>query len=564
MDKDAIIGKLEKQKGRPGEVAKALIAWHKSGWGERNRNFGVLSSVLMENSPKSCAEMFDEGPRELFAAVHGKDIAARAGKAAERLHLYVHSPSTYRRSFRTKEVRPYLDRFATILEMLFFSWEDFDMAKDLTAPPAENRTGEFGIHAYGDFLAVCIDDGDAEVIGTVKEILLGDNNTALLSGAIINGILKSADEELHKLLEGLLLAAKLQEGLRQAILENADNGRVEAFIRLIKVVLDNDLLRYSSAIRALDVWMGLGETFEDKRVAVKLLSLGYAYLTGTKPVKAGMESPDLTEIYAALWAASVVEMNAALVLIDALMKGEKYQKLAALYFLRQTENRPLQSFVAMQLLGETDPDVLSLVIGNYLSSYTGWHNNADDFTAACRQHEVLASDVLRERQFEALLNLLPLVPAGGHASHGKPFPWHDLFLAPKDIFTRLLIVAGYDREPEKTDRLIDVMSRSDPDNRSLFIRLIKVVMDNDLLRYSSAIRALDVWMGLGETFEDKRVAVKLLSLGYAYLTGTKPVKAGIESPDLTEIYAALWAASVVEMNIALVLIDTLMKGEKYQ
>ncbi|MDR2132285.1 MAG: DUF4132 domain-containing protein [Clostridiales Family XIII bacterium] len=424
----------------------------------------------MENSPKSCAEMFDDGPRELFAAIHGKDVADRAGKAAERLHLYVHSPSTYRRSFRTKEVRPYLVRFGTILEMLFFSWEDFDMAKDLTAPPAENRTGDFGFHAYGDFLAVRIDDGDAEIIGAVKEIILGDNNTALLSAAIINGILKSANEELHKLLEGLLLAARLQEGLRQAILENADNGRVEAFIRLMKVVMDNDLLRYSSAIRALDVWMGLGETFEDKRVAAKLLSLGYAYLTGTKSLKAGIESPDLTEIYAALWAASVVEMNAALVLIDTLMKGEKYQKLAALYFLRQTENKPLQSFVAMQLLGETDPDVLSLVMDNYLSSYVGRHNDADAFTAACRRHTFLLDDELRGRQFEALLNLLPFIPAGGHASHGKPFPWHDLSLTPGDIFTRLLLVAGYDRDPEKTARLTDVMSRSDPDNRTAFIR----------------------------------------------------------------------------------------------
>jgi hypothetical protein len=474
MDKDAIIEKLSTQKGRPGEAAKAFIAWHESGWDERGELFRILSVILMKGPPKSCAEMFDNGPRQLFSAIHGDAVADLVGKAAGRLHLYVHSPTVYRRSFRTKEVRPYLDRFAAILESILFSWEDFDMVKDLTTPPADNETdrrNRLNPSVYGDFLAVRIDEGDTAVINAVKEIILGDNNTRLLSDGIINGIVKSANGELYKLLTDLLLAAKLQEGLRQSILENADNGRAEAFIHLIKVVMDKGLLRYSSAIRALDVWMGLGQSFEDKRVAEKLLSLAYAYLTGAKPVKDGIESADLTEIYAALWAASVWEMNIALVMIDKLMKREKYQKLAALYFLLQTENRPLQSFVAMQLLGERDLDVLSLVIGNYLSAYFGWHNNTGDFTAACRQHEVLADDESRERQFEALLAIVPLVPAGGYSAQGKPFPWYDLSLTREDVFTRILIVAGCDRAPEKTARLIDSMPQSDPDSRVRFIRL---------------------------------------------------------------------------------------------
>ncbi|MDR2051869.1 MAG: DUF5724 domain-containing protein, partial [Treponema sp.] len=460
----------KKQKGRPGEVAKALLDWH-----DRD-SFDALSAVLMKGPPKSCGEMFDNGPKELFTAIHGQAAADWAGKAAGRLHLYVHSPSVYRRSFRTKEPKPYLDRFAMILKSIFVSWEDFDLLKDLTTPRDDkgyrddSRTSPHA-SVYGDFLAARIDDGDTEVIGAVKEIILGDNNTALLSDVIINGIVKSANRELYKLLADLLLAAKIQEGLRQSILENADNGRVEALVFLMKVVMDKGLLRYSSAIRAAGVWMGLAQTYEDRRVSEKLLSLGCAYLTGAKPFKDGIESADVIEIYAALWAASAGEMNIALVMIDTLMKGKKYQKLAALYFLLQTENSALQSFAAMRLLGERDLDILSLVIANYLPGYMRWYNNAGDFTAACRKQEALADEELRERQFDALLELVPLIPAGGYSSPGKPFPWYDLSLTIRDLFTKILIVAGFDRAPEKISRLIDVMPRADSESRVLFIRL---------------------------------------------------------------------------------------------
>jgi hypothetical protein len=471
MDKDAIIEELKKQKGRPGEVAMALIAHRESGWREREQTFGVLSAVLTAHSPKTFAGIFDNGPRQLFTAVHGKDIAEWVGKAAGRLNLYVHSPSVWRRSFRTKEIKPYLERFVLVLmECLFFSWENFDLLKDLTTPAGDKAEARISGAVYGDLLALRIDDGDAAVIGAIKDIILGDNNTRLLSDSVINGIIKSKNQELYKLLGDMLLAAKLQEGLRQSILENADNGRVEAFIYLIKIVLDNDLLRYSSAIRALDVWMGLGEGFEDKRVAAKLLTLGYAYLTGAKPLKDGAESVDVTEIYTALWAASVGEMNTALGLIDTLMKGAKYQKLAALYFLMQMENKGLQSSVASKLLGETDLDVLSLVMNNYLSSYTGWHGSAKDFSSACRTHEVLADKKLRDEQFDRLLKILPLIPAKGYSSEGKPFPWYNLSLTPKDLFTRILIVAGWDFDPAKISRLIEPMPQADPDSRVLFIR----------------------------------------------------------------------------------------------
>ena len=51
-------------------------------------------------------------------------------------------------------------------------------------------------------------------------------------------IAKSENPELLELEGKLLLAARLQEGLRQAILETMDSGKPESYIRLLKVVKD--------------------------------------------------------------------------------------------------------------------------------------------------------------------------------------------------------------------------------------------------------------------------------------------------------------------------------------
>jgi hypothetical protein len=480
VDNDAVIKKLKQLTGRNRDIAEALINYKDAGYSSRDKRWHELVNLLLAEKPKTTTEVYDNGPRELFTAVYGRDTAELAGKAVSRLNNYVHSPSVWRRSFRTKNLEPYMERFVQIMDTLFFPWDEFDMVHDLSTPrrsddddDEKSRARRFPSGIYGDFIAVRIDERDQAVIGAVKEICLGDNNTRLVNDAIINGIIKSENSELHKLLGDLLLAAKLQEGLRQSILENADNGRVEAFIYLIKLVLDNDLLRFSSAIRALDVWMGLGESFEDKRVAAKLLTLAYTYLTDRKVLEASLDSRDVTEIYAALWALSVREMTDVTAPIEKLLAGEHYKKLAALYFLRQLENKALQFSVVSKIIRDyrgDDVDFLCLVMENYpLRQYYPWNN--DEFFNDCKKEAYLEDPTIRDEQFEGLLHILQLIPAKGYSSSGKPFPWNTLSIEPKTAGAPLLTIAGFDRDEKKVDRLIDMTDKFDPDGRAALIRL---------------------------------------------------------------------------------------------
>ncbi|WP_158076880.1 DUF5724 domain-containing protein, partial [Wohlfahrtiimonas populi] len=129
----------------------------------------------------------------------------------------------------------------------------------------------------------------------------------------------------------LLLAAKLQEGLRQSILENSDTGNLTFFKRMLSTVLEHNLLRFSSAVRAAAVWMGLEIAADNKRIIEKLGKLAHEYLNDEAARDTALASNDTLELFVSLWAIATNEMTDVLPLIQQLCaNGEIYQKQVAL------------------------------------------------------------------------------------------------------------------------------------------------------------------------------------------------------------------------------------------
>ena len=89
----------------------------------------------------------------------------------------------------------------------------------------DTYTRDLHMVQFDDILAARIDNGDSKVIEAAKEAILSDTNTVLVTVPLIRGIVKSRNTELHDLLARFLVAARLQEGVRQAVCENADCGR---------------------------------------------------------------------------------------------------------------------------------------------------------------------------------------------------------------------------------------------------------------------------------------------------------------------------------------------------
>ena len=197
----------------------------------------------------------------------------------DKLNQFPFSYGWNRRTVRTKDYRPSVRQAFSILK----AYENLQYCKvpveDYIYGRMDEETLDYVRHGWGFeryfsyIYAAEIDRGNKKVIHALKDLILSENNTAYLNREMILGIIRSDNRELHKLLGDLLLAARLQEGLRQSICEAMDEGTREAFLVLFEVIEKNNLIRYSSVRRAVCTWIGIfGENSVD-RLTDNMLSL---------------------------------------------------------------------------------------------------------------------------------------------------------------------------------------------------------------------------------------------------------------------------------------------------
>lgn len=187
-----------------------------------------------------------------------------------------------RRSFRSGDYLHYQARIEGILRHFATAPAlDADMKDILTGNLPEEvlcylRHRNFYWQPYiPAMLAYELDRGDGELEAIVTGIINGENGFTVVSRDLIEAIVMSHNPRMHELLCKLLLAARLQEGLRQSICESADYGTKEAFLAILSTILDHDLIRYSSVKRAVGTWLGVmtEETRDLDRVSGKSLEL---------------------------------------------------------------------------------------------------------------------------------------------------------------------------------------------------------------------------------------------------------------------------------------------------
>lgn len=106
------------------------------------------------------------------------------------------------------------------------------------------------------WLATHLLENDRRVREFIREAILSDSNHLTISYDMLQAIVLSEDEELLELEGKLLLSARLQEGLRQAVVETMDYGTAKSQLYLFKIIIDNNLCRYSGVYRGLLTWCG--------------------------------------------------------------------------------------------------------------------------------------------------------------------------------------------------------------------------------------------------------------------------------------------------------------------
>lgn len=380
---------------------------------------------------------------------------------------YPYSVGYYRRPFRTANLKwHFYSVLKKLLGILELSRQSFHLSDYLLGRVDLEYSYSYVI---SDFIAYELDQNNEEVFQALKEIIYGENNTALLNKWMIEGILHSHQPKAYEMLGELLLAARLQEGLRQSIVESMDEGTMEGTLYLLNIIIEHDLIRYSSVIRALDVWTGLNLEAANKRVTRLCIDYVYEALTDPTMREHWLTSNDVNQLYISLWATAVYEENNVEKKIYHLMEhGEHYQKIVAQFFLSQSQNDSLKYDIAQKYLHETEHELQYYLLTNlgYQFSYSyNYFGGTNEKSLVIERIESLEDKKERSRQFFLLKEMLVGLPKKELTFSSKVFEGNEITLSTDLIARKLLYLISYDMDQDWIEQLIDLKDLLGPDIR---------------------------------------------------------------------------------------------------
>lgn len=412
----------------------------------------------------------------------------------DRMQEYPTDVSWHRRGFRSRQWAAYGPRFYDVFSNFWRSgFIDADICDILTGNLPEDvlcylqtRDARFAPFAP-EVLAFELDKGNPKLEQIVTDIINGENSFSTVSHTLIRGIVLSNNEQMHEQLCKLLLAAKLQEGLRQAICESADMGSQKAFMAILGTILENDLIRFSSVKRAVGTWLGIAneETRDLERVSAKSVTLAQRCLQEPQFREECLQSEDAMQIYIALWSLAKDSVETAAEKLGQIAeRGTRHQVLAAGYLVNNTENGLLRHYTAKVVLRRfpEEWDILAV----YLPCFVPYHT-------------VLASAILRntpnpevkfyfssnqeaQEYCDWLVALHDKLKKKELVFEPCIFPWHKAVLTKSDLLEKAMVIAFLGKDMDRVKQLCSHLSEFDSVTRDTYLRLLDRVEKDEPVR----------------------------------------------------------------------------------
>ena len=310
-------------------------------------------------------------------------------------------------------------------------------------------------YSVGPLLAAVLDQKSAdaeEVWDILRQSLNNQHEIGAMGRHVYSALLLANRQEGWELMERALLAAQRQEGLRQAILEAIDESHPEAFRRMLRVILDEDLIRFASVVRAVDVWFGQLWAAAAAGAVKKMLGQVITFLEHPEERTAALAGRDAESAFLALWCAATD---------DALASVPQAQKLlgdssAELRFVAARHLANLSLDVAVEaLVPALADDDLRVAI---LALASGGLRTSTDQTAEPRL----------DQRFEQIELLAERIPEKPKKLPGLVWPWTDMVVKQSQVAAHLLSTCGQ-RPPT---RLIPHLSKLEPGHRRHVVQRI--------------------------------------------------------------------------------------------
>lgn len=326
---------------------------------------------------------------------------------------------------------------------------EYDADIRWVAEHAAHLASWWGGADLGWLLAGAIDAGDAtssQVFESLAATVRGDAGSAPMGRHVTQALMSCDRLEAWELVERLLLAAQRQEGLRQAVLESVDEAHPQAFRRMLRLILEHDLVRFSSVVRAADTWFGFAWDGSSAVKTESLIERVLRFLDDPAARTAALEDTDPETVYLALWCIAFDDVDAAIPPAIALLGAPT----------------PEVRFVATHLLVQTLwSDALPPLVGMLADP---------DLRVAARALDIFSADMTAavdgERLFTHIEGLLERLPKRAQMLDAIVWPWWKRKLERPRVAAALLANAG--RVPPA--RLLPYVPDLDPYARATFIR----------------------------------------------------------------------------------------------
>lgn len=454
--------------GRGLDLATLIGEYAVSNYSNEYKKHRELVKALWTKDTRHISDIFSGKEYGALKLIFDEENAKMFKEIWDRAPLYTYTSGYIRRSYRSnKSTSLYLGKnIQKLREFIYLAAKDFSLEKYLK----DTKTNYEEISVIADIIAIELDRNNQRVLEGIKEIIYNDNNAAIVTREIIRGMLMSRNSEAHRIAGELLLAAKLQEGLRQAIVENIDEGSREGFIYLLKLINDNNLSRFSSVVRAFGTWTGLAIDVEKPKVINKCLQAAYDCLTNKDVQRDYINSSDNLLIYIGIWSIAFDEVEDIDNVIDGLLKApEKYKKLAALQFIHETQFEVYRHIIGCKALFEEDFEVLAWGVKNLFNDVNIYGLKQDPKS---QLEQYYGNDLSRcKNLFNQLKGIVDKMPKKEVKFEGSVFPWVEISISKSELIEKMLISIAASYDENVVDTLLDYRDNMNPDSRKLYLEL---------------------------------------------------------------------------------------------
>lgn len=401
---------------------------------------------------------------------------------ADRLQEYPYSDSCGRRSFRAKGNGAYASKLAYIIRQYGASYMnliDEPIEKVLNRELPEEAQAFLDEYAWrgcgytGWQVAYALDHHNSKVEEAVRRILTEENGSGTITNELVRGVLFSHRSDFHELLGKLLLAARLQEGLRQVICENADYGTKAGFLTILKVIADNNLIRFSSVKRAVGTWLGIltEESRDLERVSEKSVRLIIDCLENEDVRKECLSSEDAMKIYIALWSHGLDDIDDAVQkIVDIADNGSIHQLLVAGYFAANLDLPYISNQIAKIVLKQHhDKDqVLAVWLPCFMPTRASALWNAVRYDKDIKYKTWFDSKAEIHEHYLLIKKLFAAFSGKTKTFSPCVFPWYEATIKKSDFAEILCTLAALSGDNEKIDEACELIKECNSDQRQFY------------------------------------------------------------------------------------------------